>query len=309
MTSLTPQALAEYTTSVEQPVRLRETAAAQDILRYGAGVGSVIQLYPCLDRAMQQARLHISSSEKNGTSVADGTVILATSLNASKGRFDRVWHAPPGGLWGCLILADTFLPAFRHFLSFIPGIACCEALIQEGAVSAEIRWVNDVLAAGKKQAGFLIEGFRSPMHGEDYHLLGFGINVNNNSFPAELQESAGSLAGELGRSVNLHTFALSFLAKLRWYVGLLVFEEREWLARGGGEAYEDEHPLLRRWKELADTLGKDVVFGYDVLSSPQYQARAVELACDGALVLRHADGTTSTEHSGEIRYVENSHIA
>lgn len=305
LSSLTPQALAGYTASVEQPVRLRETSAARDVLRYGAGVGSVIHIYPSLDRAMQQARLHITSSEKSGLSVADGTVILAASLHASKGRFDRVWHAPPGGLWGCLILADTFLPSFRHFLSFIPGVACCEALLQEGATSAVIRWVNDVLLAGKKQAGFLIEGFRSPLYGEDYHLLGFGINVNNSSFPAELQESATSLVQALDRSVNLHSFALSFLAKLRWYVGLLFHEEREWLARGGGEVYEGEHPLLRRWKELSDTLGKNVVFGYDVLTSPQYQARAVELACDGALVLRHADGSVSTEHSGEIRYLES----
>ena len=307
LTNLTPQALAEYTASVELPARLQESLVAPDILRYGAGVGAVIQLYPSLDRAMQQARLHISSSEKNGVSVADGMVILAASLDASKGRFNRVWHAPPGGLWGCLILADTFLPFFRHFLSFIPGIACCEALRQEGATSAVIRWVNDVVFSGKKQAGFLIEGFRSPLHGEEYHLLGFGINVNNCSFPAELQESAISLADALGRSVSLHSFALSFLAKLRWYVGLLLYEEREWLARGGGEAYEDEHPILRRWKKLSDTLGRNVVFGYDVFTSPQYQARAVEIACDGALVLQHADGTVSTEHSGEIRYLDRNH--
>ncbi|HID04054.1 MAG TPA: hypothetical protein EYP18_12765, partial [Desulfobacterales bacterium] len=133
---------------------------------------SVIRVYPSLVRAMDTAREHIITCEQTGKSIANGSLILASSLSLSKGRFNRSWHAPPGGLWGCLLIADTFLPQFRNFLPLIPGIACCEALHQEGASTAAIRWVNDVLIEGKKQAGFLIEGFCSPVHKENYHLLG-----------------------------------------------------------------------------------------------------------------------------------------
>ena len=304
LASLTPEALDGYVSSRELPRRQENSRLDSEVVfRHGAYVGSVIHVYPSLDRAMDKARQLIAAQEEQNLSVANGTLILASSLHLSKGRFSRSWHAPPGGLWGCLILADTFLPPFRQLLPLIPGIACCEALHQEGASAAAIRWVNDVLLQGKKQAGFLIEGYRSPVHGEHYHLLGFGLNLNNDSFPPELQESAISLSQFLGHPVDIAAFSLSFLAKLRWAVGLLCHEEGEWLARTGGGDYEEEHPLLRRWKELSDTLGKRVVFGYDVVEHPQYEALVAAIANDGALVLEHDDGTRTIEHSGEIRYL------
>ncbi len=304
LTPLSPQALDEYVAAVELPCREKETGLEHEVVfRHGAFVGAAIHVYPSLDRAMDKARQHIASQEEKNLSVANGTLIVASSLHLSKGRFSRSWHAPPGGLWGCLILADTFLPPFRQLLPLIPGIACCEALHQEGAPAASIRWVNDVLLQGKKQAGFLIEGFRSPVHGENYHLLGFGLNLNNDSFPPELQDSAVSISRFLGRSVDISDFSLSFLAKLRWSIGLLLFEEEQWLARQGYGEYEEQHPLIKRWKELSDSLGKRVVFGYDVLLNPQYEAVVGGIANDGGLILNHDDGSTSVEHSGEIRYL------
>ncbi len=301
--SFTPAALTAYVQDVELPRRRKGgTENLEDIFRYGAFVGAAIHHYSSLDRAMDTARDHIRSCEQSGNSVENGSLILASSLNVAKGRFKRSWHAPVGGLWGCLLLADVFLPAFRNFLALIPAIACCEAVRQYGASSTAIRWVNDVLLHGKKQAGFLIEGFRSPVHGEQYHLLGFGLNINNTTFPPELRDSAVSLAQILGAPVDSSSFALSFCAKLRYYIGLLLHEEARWLAAGGRGEYQGEHPILRRWKELSDTLGQRVQFGYDVMERPQYQALVEDIASNGALILRHDDGTHSTEQSGEIRY-------
>lgn len=296
--------LDDYFSTVELPARRQEgkEADCDAIARYGAIVGSEIRVYPSLDRTMDRARSYIINREQKGLSAASGSLILASTLNHSKGRFQRTWHAPPGGLWGCLILADSFLPLFRNILPLIPGIACCEAVRQEGAAGVAIRWVNDVLIQEKKQAGFLIEGFSSPIHHEQYHLVGFGLNINNSVFPEALQESATSLSLACGHPYDLCSFALSFFAKMRWYTGLLFHEEAEWLARGGGEEYQDEHPILKRWKELSDTQGKRVLFGYDVVQNPQYEAVVTGLSHDGALILRHDDGNVSVEHSGEIRY-------
>ena len=303
LTLITPSLLDDYVLSVEQTRKQKQTELDSAIIfRYGAYVGSAIHVFSSLDRAMDEARERISFQEKSGRPVVNGSLILASSLSLCKGRFSRAWYAPPGGLWGCLILADTFLPIFRNLIPLIPGIACCEALHQQGASSATIRWVNDVLLGKKKQSGFLIEGFRSPVHGEYFHLLGFGLNLNNSSFPAELQETAVSLAQFQDHPVDINSFALSFLAKLRYYIGLLLYEEEQWLSRGGREEYEGEHPLVKRWKELSDTPGKRVRFGYDVLENPQYEAVVKTIAGDGALILKHDDGTISVEHSGEIRY-------
>ncbi len=303
LTLLSPSVLDDYVTTVELP-RLKNEGLSHNatLFRYGACLGSVIRVYPSLERAMDRAREHIRLREESQKSVANGTLILASTLTLSKGRFSRSWHAPPGGLWGCLIFADTLLPQFRNFLPLIPGIACCEALRQNGASDASIRWVNDVLVEGKKLAGFLIEGYCSPVHKEQYHLLGFGINLNNDRFPPELENSAISLAQVLGTEVDMMSFALSFFAKLRYYTGQLFYEEERWLARGGLREYTCEHPVLKRWKALSDTPGQRVIFGYDVMENPQYEAVVSGVSNDCGLVLLHADGTESVEHSGEIRY-------
>jgi len=110
------------------------------------------------------------------------------------------------------------------------------------------------------------------------------------------------VAQVLGHQVSTGSFALSFLAKIRYYTGLLLYEEERWLARGGRDLYEDEHPILRRWKELSDTIGRRVLFGYDVMTKPQYEAVVRDVSIDGGLILEHDDGSSSVEHSGEVRY-------
>ncbi|MBW6521211.1 MAG: biotin--[acetyl-CoA-carboxylase] ligase [Desulfoarculaceae bacterium] len=301
----TPASLHEYIWQREKNSRSRNPLlpSPEKILRYGAIVGSVIQCHSSMDRTMDQARLHICDLEKTGASVASGTVILADTLIRSKGRFSRSWHAPVGGLWGCLILADTFLTRARTILPLTLGISCCEAVRDLGVDKACVRWVNDVLFSGQKIAGFLVESFRSPQHGEEFHLLGFGININNNCFPDALENTAVSLSQILGSPVNLHDFTLSFLAKMAWNIGLLSYEEEQELGRSCSPEDEESHLLLDQWKSLSDTLGRRVLYGYDIQQHPLYEARVTGIRPDGAIVMQLGDGHEIIEHSGELQYL------
>lgn len=287
-----------------EAVRRREVLAGADverILRSGAFVGSVVECHPLLGRAMDRARSHIAAMEQAGRSVHNGTVILADRLDSSKGRFDRTWHAPEGGLWGCLVHANTLLPASRNLIPLAVGVACCEA-VRETGVEAELRWVNDILVSGRKAAGFLIESFFSPVHREEFNLVGFGINVNNQQFPDELRDSAVSLAQALGRPLDLQQFALAFLAKLAFAFGLLYDGEQMALDDGDGGC-PGRHRVLENWLNLSATIGRRVLFGFDVVRKPQYQAVVTGLSDTGGLILRLDDGYEKTEYCGEIRYL------
>jgi BirA family biotin operon repressor/biotin-[acetyl-CoA-carboxylase] ligase len=307
----TPASLQEYLWKHELPKRRQnpQPPSPEKIIRYGAIIGSVIQCHSSMGRAMEQARQHIINLEEAGGSAASGTVILADTLMHSKGRFARTWHAPIGGLWGCIILADTFMPRARTLLPLALGVACCEAVRDLGAKKACVRWVNDVLVSGQKIGGFLVEGFRSPRYGEEYHLLGFGININNNCFPATLANMAVSLSHTLGTPVNLHDFTLSFLAKMTWNIGLLCYEEEQELHRDcswkdpGDSEGQKNHLLLEQWKNLSDTLGRRVLYGYDIQKKPQYKAMVTGIRSDGAIVMRLDDGNQIIEHSGELQYL------
>ncbi|CAG37815.1 related to biotin acetyl-CoA carboxylase ligase [Desulfotalea psychrophila LSv54] len=273
------------------------------VSRYGGFVGAKIDCYSNLSRAMDEGRNHINLHDQRGSSVASGLVILADSMTGTKGRFTRSWHAPQGGVWGCMLHANTLLPQSRQFIPFAVGLACCETMRSYGLESAALRWVNDVLYMGKKLAGFLIESYTAPLSGEVFNLVGFGINVNNRLFPPELEAIAGSLSACLGEDVDLSTFTEKFLARLAWNMGLLYFEEEKFLREERYSGEQGRHLLLERFLALTDTVGKRVVYGFDVMISPQYEAKIVAIDEMGGLVLRLADGYLKTEYSGEVRYL------
>lgn len=290
-------------------LQARESAGAEShvdgraVGRYGAFVGSVIESHQSLPRAMDYARGLIDKTVRGGASVVSGTVILADSMSSSKGRFARHWHAPVGGVWGCMVHANTLLPQSRRFIPLAVGLACCEAVRESGVAGAALRWVNDVLVDGRKLAGFLVETYTEARHGEEFTLVGFGINANNTSFPAEIAGSSVSLCQLLGQSVALAQLTALFLARLAWNVGLLYHEEARELRGDGFSGFGGRHLVLQRWQDAADSIGQRVIYGFDVMTAPQYQARVLAIDDDGGLVLRLDDGYQKTEYSGEIRYL------
>jgi len=278
-------------------------ATAEVILRKGGFVGSTIEHQRSMDRTMAEARAHIERLEYAGTSVGSGTVFLADQLNRSRGRFVRQWYAPVGGLWGSMILVSTFLSKTRMLLPLAVGIACCEAVRHHGLDHAEIRWINDVLVDNRKVAGILLEGLHGACSKEEYILLGFGINVNNSEFPEEIAGTAGSLQNCLGRPVDLQAFTCTFLAKLTWNLGLLGHAEDCFLYDETWSQSRRKHPLIERWCQLSRTIGRRVLFGFDVMTEPQYRALVTGISDDGGLELQLEDGSETLEHSGEIRYL------
>ena len=61
--------------------------------------------------------------------------------------------------------------------------------------------------------------------------------------------------------------------------------------------------VLQSWLALTDTTGKRVVYGFDVIKNPQYQANVLGFDEFGGIMLGLDDGYAKTEYSGEIRYL------
>ena len=305
--SLSFQAVRQLISAEEIPFRLAHYPAevVQAVYRYGAPVGSVIQHLSQAERLMPLARQRINEYEARGQSCPSGMVFLADELTDGRGRFQRSWHAPPGGLWLTLVMANTLLPESLRLYPLAAGLACCEAVRSYG-LEAHLKWVNDVQVAGRKICGVLCESFTSATFAEEYVLVGVGLNVNNLVFPAELGATAVSMREMLGRDIELAAFAARLLAKFSWSFGLLCHDEIQRLAADDGSgANLPESLLLAAWRELSDTIGRRVWFGFDVQQKPQYQAEVLGLAPDGGLVLRHlASGVEIVEHSGELRYID-----
>ena len=301
----------------EEEIPLRSSSFGPEItqlaLRYGGVVGSLIEHHSQISRGAEWARQLILDTEEKNESFHSGTVILADEMIHSKGRFKRYWHAPKGGLWMTLALANTLLPESSLLLPMAAGVACCEILRHYG-IEAHIKWVNDTLVDNKKISGILTETFTGPRFGEEYILIGIGINVNNDLFPTELSETATSMKSCLNKEINLQEVIARLLVKLRWNIGLLFYEETKHLEKHGGIAisneaetenlFGDEHMLLKSYKSLTDILNRRVLFGFDVQESPQFEAKIIGLDNTGGLILEMVDSTRIVQHSGEIVYLD-----
>ncbi len=273
------------------------------ILRYGAPLGSLVEQHEVLPRCMDRLREMISSARRDRGALPCGAVVIAGQLLDGSGRFDRDWFAPEGGFWMAAAWADTLLPEYARLLPFAAGISCCEAVRKFG-VNASVKWVNDVHVQGRKIGGVLCETTSGGDSSERYHLIGIGINCNNTVFPEELRDSATSMCSELNAAVDLNRFTVEMLARLVWNFGLVHLSEEQALSRAGdGYPGIPVNPVVEAWEKLSDTPGRRVVYGYDVVRSPLYRAKVLEVDPSGALVMQLENGSVITENSGEIIYL------
>jgi BirA family biotin operon repressor/biotin-[acetyl-CoA-carboxylase] ligase len=124
----------------------------------------------------------------------EGSVFLAEQQTAGRGRGDNHWHsAESTGIYCSVILRPALPPSEVLTLSLAAGLAV-QAAIQEvdSRVIPDLKWPNDVLIQGKKFCGILTE-MSSEATRVRYIVVGIGLNVNQVSFPNELERSATSL--------------------------------------------------------------------------------------------------------------------
>ena len=275
----------------------------EKILRFGAPIGSTIEHHLRIPRCMARIQDLINLAEERGTSLPSGTIVLAEELKSGSGRFDREWFAPLGGIWMALAWADTLLPEYSRLLPLAAGTACCETIRKFG-VKAMLKWVNDIHVNGRKIGGILCETFSGRTSGERYHIIGIGINCNITRFARELRDSAVSMLDILGHPVDLEKFAVELMARLAWNFGLVHYqEELGFMKNNGGTGQNEKGLVLDSWLKLSDTIGRRIVYGYDVVRHPLYEGIVRNVKSSGALVVELESGETVTEHSGEIIYL------
>ena len=125
---------------------------------------------------------------------ADGCVVLTDRQSAGRGRRGADWFAAAGQSLAFSIIVRPAEPkALWPRLALAAGLAVAEAA-ETCAGEVGIKWPNDVWIARRKVAGILVEA------GQDFAVVGIGINVNSSSFPPELTEIATSLELAAGQA-------------------------------------------------------------------------------------------------------------
>ncbi len=121
----------------------------------------------------------------------EGTIVVADIQTKGRGRKDRSWFSPEGGLWFSIILYPNIPTQYAMLVTMATSVSVVQAINELTGLSPIIKWPNDLLLDGKKICGILTE-LDAEMDRINYSVVGVGINVNN-SIDKELKDKAGSV--------------------------------------------------------------------------------------------------------------------
>jgi BirA family biotin operon repressor/biotin-[acetyl-CoA-carboxylase] ligase len=208
---------------------------------------------------------------------AEDVLVVAGEQTGGRGRLDRPWNSPPGGVYASLLLRPDRPPAHAPLFTLAAAVAVTRAC-REAGVDAVIKWPNDVLVAGseRKLAGILTE-----MEGEadriSWLIVGIGANVDVSE--KDLPETATSVR-EDGGDADRRRFCQRIVETFH-------------------DLRLDPDDVLPAWRDYAVTLGRAVR-----VETPGgvVEGEAIDVEFPGALVVRTGDGER-TVHAGDCEHL------
>ena len=193
-------------------------------------LGRRIELFDCLPSTNREAAQFAQAE------VEHGTVVVADSQTAGRGRLSRTWFSPPGANLYCSIILRVMRPPERltEWLSWLPlisALAAAEAIEQVSSIHVSVKWPNDLLISERKVGGILCEsgtGSRS----DPFQIIGIGINVNvdHEDWPADLLDSATSIWQERKIVVDRNRLLAQLLIELEQCVDELAIHGTDRIA-------------------------------------------------------------------------------
>jgi BirA family biotin operon repressor/biotin-[acetyl-CoA-carboxylase] ligase len=214
----------------------------------------------------------------------EGAVVLAEEQTAGRGRAGHAWHSErAAGIYVTLLLRPPLAPVQAPLLTMMAGLSAHAAVQAVSGLSVDLKWPNDLLIGGKKVGGILTE-----MHAEPgqvrYVIVGIGLNVNQEKFPAELAATATSLRMETGKIQS----RLELLVRL-----LREFESdyNRFLREGVGS-------VVQRFEKISSyASGKRVRV---TNGTESYVGTTVGLGPEGLLRVQRDDGSLTTVIAGDV---------
>ena len=217
----------------------------------------------------------------------EGTIVVAESQTAGRGRQGRSWVSTRGNLYLSIVFRPTvqILP----MISVLAGVAAVRAIRKTTGLDPQIKWPNDVMVDGKKAGGILVE---SVVQGQDvaYAILGIGLNISLDIQSAEeIADFATTLDAAAGRSVSPE----DVLRQLLHDLDSLYLQ----VTRAGSSP-------LPEWKSLLATLGQRVRVGwgqdsYDGLAEDVDELGNLQLRLDDERLVTVTAGDVTLHHSAQ----------
>lgn len=222
------------------------------------------------------------AKEMAGQGAPHGTVLIAGSQTAGRGRMGRSFSSAEGkGIYLSVILRPECLAQQLMHLTCAVAVSVCDAVEKSCGVRPSIKWINDLVLGGKKLGGILTE-LSIDKGAIQYAVVGLGLNCTQKAedFPEEIRDIALSLQSYIGKNVDIPKLT-----------GAIIHELWEM----------DKHLLskdfMAAYKKDCITLGQEISI---VRANEISHGKAVGLTADGGLVVQFSNGKEETVQSGEV---------
>lgn len=232
-------------------------------------------------KTIDSTNLYAKKLVKEGNT--NGTVVIADTQMKGRGRKERHWYSPPGGLWFSVILYPNIHLEQAMLITMTAAISTAEAIKKVTELKPEIKWPNDILIKGKKLCGILTE-LESEKDFIKYAVIGIGINVNN-EINEELQDIAISIKELKGIQISQMNLFEEIIKKFDYYYQQLIVKK-----------YEN---IRKKWFSFSKIIGKKVEVQQDgnIISGEVY-----DIDKNGHLILLTIRGEVCIT-SGDLKYL------
>lgn len=214
----------------------------------------------------------------------EGSVLIAESQTAGKGRLGRQFHSPHGtGLYLSILLRPDFSAEQSLFITTAAAVAVAQAIEDVTGRESQIKWVNDIYLEGKKVCGILTEASVDFESGRlNWAVLGIGINIAEppGGFPEEIRDVATVLFPDSCPVTARSSLAAAVISRFFAYYAHLTDKE-----------------FMSEYKRRSFLTGKEVTFA---LGSETIQGVVTGISDDAHLLVRTENGEERAFSAGEV---------
>ncbi len=208
----------------------------------------------------------------------NGTIVIAERQTAGRGRLDRKWTSPKGGMWFSLIIHPKFDVSTSTLVPIAGAVALAKSIKTTLDVGVSVKWPNDITLDGKKVAGMLVDAsFQA--NNIDYLILGIGINfdIDSKKIEKRLSKSPNFYGVNSLRKKDDDTPPKILLREF-----LIQFEKVLNQLNKGEKA-----KIVKEWTKKADKIGKKITIN---TSDGKISGISQGIDNDGALKLKTSKG-------------------
>ena len=217
----------------------------------------------------------------------NGSLVIADRQTQGRGRLNRKWVSPKGGIWMSILLRPNFEPSYTSLFPMATSLALAVSIEKTLKIKTELKWPNDVTIKGNKVAGILIDA-SVESNKIDYLIIGIGINfrINPGTISKSIKQKKYGIATLISKDQGKRPAELvqQFLLELeKTYNNILT---------------GNVGTIRKEWIKRSSTIGKNVTI---TTTTGTLKGKVTGIDKTGALILSR-NGIVQHVLAGDMTY-------